>query len=335
MQARGFRKRDSRPRLSLFTDYLDKGDDLARHNSMEVMGKRAQSFTGNSAGFMPGRAKHSVIVPSFRLFERIYEAIMSKKALMTLFVAVSLVFHLMLVESIYLVSQRQEVKVKSQEAKKATFKIMEPEELPMPKNISTPKAKPQEQTKKAVSRSGGVEKERVKLLPAKKLEALGKQHISLMREGSFPTLILSYNNPTSYIKQMYALGAKSVIYDKARKECYEIDLFSGDIFPLSKYDLAGFSAFKRVIRDAQWDPHKMRAASFLNRKPDVLEILLVVPVSIETRWVGHQVNIFNQLDIQVSQIDTVEAQFNNSKLKLVRIHLKDGSTRRVNDPGCA
>lgn len=130
---------------------------------------------------------------------------------------------------------------------------------------------------------------------------------------------------------MYNLGSKTVVYDMSSREYYEIELFNGDILPLNSSDFIGFSFFKRVMDDSQWNKQKIRAAARLNTSPESLEILLMVPMSVETRWTGHQANVFRQMNIKISNIEAVEAQFQESKLKIVRIHLKDGTLKMVND----
>ena len=130
---------------------------------------------------------------------------------------------------------------------------------------------------------------------------------------------------------MYHLGAKTVVFGIDKGEFYEIDLFDGNILPLTKSDFEGFSFFKRVIKDRHWNALKSRAASRLNTSSELIEILLMIPMPVETRWIGHQVNVFTQMSIPIPNIETVEARFQGSKLKIVRVHLKDGSTRTIND----
>ncbi|MCK5509139.1 MAG: hypothetical protein KAI50_11560 [Desulfobacterales bacterium] len=84
--------------------------------------------------------------------------------------------------------------------------------------------------------------------------------MSKVREGEFPLLTLSYASPSAYVKEMYKLGAKTLIYDRTNREFFEINLFSGEILPFSSDSFKAFSFFKRVIKDSQWNSHKNRVA---------------------------------------------------------------------------
>lgn len=89
------------------------------------------------------------------------------------------------------------------------------------------------------------------------------------------------------------------------------------------------------MEDFQWNHQKISAAARLQTFPDSLQLLLLVPISVETRWIGHQVSLFKHMNIQITEVETVEAQFQAGRLKLLRIYLKDGSSRQVHDRGCA
>ena len=159
--------------------------------------------------------------------------------------------------------------------------------------------------------------------------------MGMVREGTFPALILSYRSPISYIREMYVLGAKTVVYNTANREYHEINLLDGGILPLSSNDFKGFSLIKRVIKDVQWNPRKVSAASRLKASPESLEILLLLPMTVEASWIGHQVNLLSQMNIKISEVQTVEAQFEDAKFKLICVHLKNGSSKNVKDRGCA
>jgi len=282
----------------------------------------------------------------------------------------TLVFHLVLIQGIY-VSCRPEphTKQKTQEPipdeKKVAFKISMPEPAPDPKapepEAKAPRPEPQpkadrpepkpsrppkpskvkpppapQKPKPAEPRPESAEPRKAPIpqASAQDLQTLGGEHMSLVKDGVFPSLTLSYPDPEAYIRQMYQLGARTLIYHEGGGALYEIDLLSGRIFPVAGKDLGGFSVIKRVIHDAHWNPLKDRAASRLKAPPQELSLVLVVPQQVETRWVGHQVSVFQNAGIYLEQVQAVEALFQHGRLKVVALHLKDGSVRKVNDPGC-
>ena len=246
----------------------------------------------------------------------------------------SLIFHFALVQGIYSLSRSKDNDQKRQETRKVAFKITLPEELQKPKQASPPKTAQNARKKVMPAKVVKTKRPKVKVASPQQLMSLGESHMAMVREGTFPPLTLSYNNPTTYVSELYRLGAKTVLYEEEDREFYEIDLLGTDILPLSRNDFKGFSFVKRVIKDTEWDQQRIRAASRLKTSSDSLVILLLVPLSVETLWIGHQVSIFKQLSLQISDIETVDAQFKNGRLKLVRLHLKDGSSRMVTDYGC-
>jgi len=268
------------------------------------------------------------------IFERISIIMHYRKILVVLFLALSIAFHLMLVEGIYLLSKSKVTQSEKEKPNRVAFKIKPPERAQVSGKITPSETEPKTGEKKRPVNEKA-EKPKIKSLSPQELEALGKENMALVREGTFPPLTLSYHSPASYIRDLYALGAKTVIYDREHRVYYAIDLFKGDILPMSSDDFKGFSSFKRVIKDPEWDHEKMRAATRINASPELIQILLLVPLPVEQRWIGHFVNIFRQMNINISEIETIEARFQGSRLKVVRLHLKDGSLRDVNDPGCA
>ena len=266
--------------------------------------------------------------------KRVYELILSKKSLIGSFLMLSLIFHFALVQGIYFLSHSKDKVQKRQETKKVTFKITLPEELQKPEQAVSPKPAQNVRGKGMPAEVEKTVKPEVKVASPQQLVSLGQSHMAMVREGTFPPLTLSYDNPTTYVSELYRLGAKTVLYEEEGRGFYEIDLLGTDILPLSRNDFKGFSFVKRVIKDPEWDQQRVRAASRLKTSSDSLAILLLVPLSVETRWIGHQVSIFRQLNLQISDIETVDAQFKNGRLKLVRLHLKDGSSRMVTDYGC-
>lgn len=257
------------------------------------------------------------------------------RVLIATFLIFSIVLHLLLVEGVYRASQKKAEDMQKENPKKIALRIAPPAEPRVVRKATVPKPTPETRKEKAptldVSRKGLD----LKQLSPEKLTALGQKHMGMLREGTFPALTLSYRSPLSYISEMYALGAKTVVYNTVGREYHEINLLNGNVLPLSSSDFKNFSAIKRVIEDAQWWSRKASAASRLNTMPESLEILLLLPMTVEARWVGHQVNVLSQMHIRISAVQTVEAQFQDAKFKLTRVHLKDGSSRRINDRGCA
>lgn len=255
------------------------------------------------------------------------------KLLVVLLLVLSLAFHLVLVEGIHLLSQSKETK--KQESTRFAFKIKPPEEYPVSQKAVVAKPASETKDKNRPVKVAKTKAPKLNNLSPQKLVALGQKHLGMVQKGEFPPLILSYSNPFPYVREMYGLGCKTVVYEMTSRQYYEIDLFSGDILPFSSNDFEGFSSFKRVIKDSVWTAQKIRAAARLKASPDSLEILLLVPISVEMRWIGHQVHLFRQMNIPIPDVETVEARFQEAKLKLVRVHLKDGSSRIVSDHGGA
>jgi len=267
-----------------------------------------------------------------------------RKKGMIMFFTLSVLFHLFVFEVPYFLGQKQE-KPKNKEV---AFKIVKPIEKPKPKppvkkvKKQTEKQTPPEKKEVAKPAKPAIKKQKdiVKKPKTSKpkrpsraqLVATGKRYIGKVKNGSFPNLHLSYSSPSNYIREMYNLRAKTLIYDAIDGSFYEVSLFSDKIFKkLGPKDFNGYSTFKRVIDDSQWDFRKEKIASQLNARTDDLEILLLVPMSVELRWIGHQVSIFKKMNLKISEIDSVEANFSMSKLKIKHLYLKDGSEKVVND----
>ena len=245
------------------------------------------------------------------------------------FLGLSFIFHFFVIEGIYRMSRTGEIVEPAKNKVTSKIKLIEDHETPKESLI----AKPTPPVKKAVKiiKPAKSRTVRAKKLSSEKLVALGKKHMSKVREGEFPLLTLSYAGPSAYVREMYELGAKTLIYDRTNREFFEINLFSGEILPFSSDSFKAFSLFKRVIKDTEWNSQKVHAASRLKTSPDSLEILLLVPMMVEMRWVGHQADTFNRMGLQISQIQTVEVRFQGGKFKLVRVYLKDGTSRKVDD----
>ena len=265
---------------------------------------------------------------------RVMGRIPLRKILMELFLALSILFHMALMEGIYLFCRTGEKKKMEVKTSPMVFKIQPIKEDSQKKQPMRTQAKSKPKAPKADPGKKS-EKSPIRPLAARRLEAIGKAHMEMVKEGLFPPLILSYPDPSAFVQQMYGLGAKTVVYDTFRREYYAMNLFSGKFIPMGSNDFKAYSFIKRVIRDPDFDDQKARAAERLNSPAEALQIVLLLPVSIEQRWIGHQVAAFSQMNLSISDVETVEARFQKGKLKLFRIHLKDGTTKSVDDPGCA
>jgi hypothetical protein len=284
-----------------------------------------------------------------------------KRRMVILLGVVSLFFHFAALQGIYWTCrndpERAEPTAKAHppEEKKVAFKISLPEPVPDPPKPAPdtsshrPESTPAKPQKPATAEKPPPPPEGKKTTPQPKapppkakvmkaslrdLQTLGRQHMTLVRQGAFPSLTLSYPDPDAYIQQMYQMGAKTLIYQEGGGALYEIDLLTGRILPVAGKDLSGFSVIKRVIRDERWNPLKDRAASRLKTSPQDLALILVVPQEVETRWVGHQVAVFQHVGIPLDRVQSVDALFTDGRLRVVSLHLLDGSVRAVQDPGC-
>ncbi len=271
-----------------------------------------------------------------------------KSKLIGLFFILSLCSHFFILKAIYRLSPAQAKEKSStimQKVDKVALKmpslendqVKKPEkaDIAEPKTKHKPTAPAQKKSKSTKPKINSPKKERVKIakkLSSKELVALGRKHIGKMKEGRFPSLILNYSDPYTYMRQLYALGAKTLIYDINGRDLFEINLFSEEALPFNKGELEGFSPFKRVVEDAQWDKQKNQVASRLNTSPEYLKILLLIPSSLEMRWLGHLVSLFQQMDLLISEVTTVEALFQKARLKVERVYLSDGSSREIDDP---
>jgi len=152
-----------------------------------------------------------------------------------------------------------------------------------------------------------------------------------LKQGKFPALTLSYNNPEIYIKQMYHLGAKTILYNVHDKTYHEINLIHGQISPFKTQNFHFFSSLKRVIDDPEWKEHIFTAKTQLGAPDNEMELLLLVPLNMETRWMTHIINKIGKKNINIKQVITIEGQFENAKLKIVKIHLKNGIAEKIYD----
>jgi len=151
---------------------------------------------------------------------------------------------------------------------------------------------------------------------------------SKARQGEFPGIDFQYSDPTAFIRQMYSLGCKTLLVNVVTGEYSEVNLFRGSIIPIFDRDMESYSRIKRVIEDTNWEGNKIQAARRMGGLPNDIELLLCVPISVETRWYGYLAAIFKQQNLIVASIDAAEVQVNNAKLVLRQLYLSDGSVRR-------
>lgn len=249
---------------------------------------------------------------------------------------ISVTLHLAGIQSLYFIAKADKAKpkVKIQQEKPA-FKIQPVkihQEIPkIAKKSSPPPGKTERTATKKRRPKKRKRKENVKPLSEKALAALGRRYLPMLGKDMFPALSLSYDNPATYIREMYRLGAMTVVLNQETQDCSRINLFSGDISPLTRSDFAGFSDLKRVIKDSIWEKNLQRAAARLGTTRPMLSLLLVVPMSLETQWIGHQVHLLQSMHLDISHVASVDALFRKSKLIIRRVHLADGSARDVID----
>jgi hypothetical protein len=164
------------------------------------------------------------------------------------------------------------------------------------------------------------------------LEKIGWSQLKKLKQGKFPSLIISYKNPQIYIKEMYSLGAKTIFYNSANNEYYEIDVLRQEATPFTIDQFHFFSSLKRVVNDPIWYSRLKNLMYMINgNKKSSMEILLLIPARLEARWIGHMLNKFNEIQFSVAQIQTVEALYNDGKLYLREIYLKNGEKKQIFD----
>jgi len=132
------------------------------------------------------------------------------------------------------------------------------------------------------------------------------------KAGSCPSITIVYDNPVSYIRNMYRLGAITLIADANFDSVYRIDLLQETLQNIDRKTLGGFSAFKRVVNDRNWHQQKIRFAKQLRSSPDTIEILLLIPDAIEAQWVDHILTVGRNQDIQSEDIVSVVCHLGQS-----------------------
>lgn len=260
-------------------------------------------------------------------FHTVIEFGKSRILFVVILLCVSTLVHFLIIQNIHILYGENKSAVEKG-PDELTFKIDSQMEIQKESKVEQPPEMNSVMSKKPDLKK---EKPSKKNVSASELEMIGKAHIDKLKTGEFPALILSYFDPALYIREMYDLGAKTIIYNMNNREYYEINLFEGSIIPFTRGNFYGFSPLKRVINDPLWNKQINEASISLNGSVELLELLLLVPVQIEARWMGFMMQKFQETQIKVQQVQTVEAQFTQGKLKLLNANLKSGITKQIQD----
>ena len=250
----------------------------------------------------------------------------------------SMALHFLFMEGVYKLSANEhQTQIKKQTPK--TIEMAKPPEIPKkidkikdqkktePETYSNPVKQPLQDT--PVHQKTVIQKLNVKQPSVAELEKEGMKLLDKAHSGSFPAIVFSYQNPSLFVQQMYRIGCKTILFDTRNKEYSDINLFDGNTLPISRSEFSGYSQMKRVIEDSQWNSIKSEAARRLSIDANQIEILLLVPTSLEAQWLGHLSFIFEQMKMKVSDVITADVTFQNAKLFLKQLHLKDGTSRQV------
>lgn len=258
-----------------------------------------------------------------------------KVALISILILLSTGFYLIAL-NLFFPGTKKPVPV-PQEEKMAVVKIKAPEDIKIPDEkqiIEKVKAPEKIEMKPPVRRPlSKLNSPKTPKMPA--LQSLSHTELVSMGQaslgkGSFPSLILAYPDPVAYIRQMYSLGAKTLL--SVNHRYYEIDLLGNSrLISFRSADFEGFSNYRRVIDDGVWESSKRHALSQLGMPAASCNLLLVVPMNLELKWIGHQTHILQQLGFTPEDVLTIEANFQNAKLKLTRAHLKNGTLQYIPD----
>jgi len=251
--------------------------------------------------------------------------------MVVLFLGLSVVVHLMIMQGIYRYAHgRSSLPV----VQAAAMKQPEaPAAVPLairavsPPAVKQPETRPQKpQAEKKVARKAQAEKTLTQQRPA---DVQGSRQ-SGVKPGSCPSITIEYDDPVSYIRTMYSLGAITLITDASFGSVYRIDLLQESLQTLDKKDIKQFSAFKRVVNDAVWLQQKTRFAARLHAAPEDLEVLLLIPEAVESHWVEHIMAIGRSQDIRGEDIQSVVCRFEDS-LTVRLLVCKNGTTVEVRD----
>jgi len=173
------------------------------------------------------------------------------------------------------------------------------------------------------------QKVRKKKLSNHHLKLIGKQNFK--KNGHFPALIISYKDPERYIKDLYSLGAITVLLNRRNNEIKRVDLLKKKLLKMNPKTLNHYSSLKRVIRDNCWNMDKKQYARQLSVSSNEIEFIVLLPDQIEYLWMGHQIYLFKKHGLKVSDIVSVEGKFCNKKLKIRRVILFSGKQRSIVD----
>ena len=263
---------------------------------------------------------HLKIRTGRRILRRIAE-VMRKYLVVFIIISISVCFHIALIHSIYWAQKRKIAKPVQMEMK---TQIKQIEKVSPPPVFKLPEKDSGEKLRKA-------EKAKTRALSPRQLEAIGHKYLKMEQDGRFPAEFLTYDNPRRYVKEMYALGCITIVKIFGDNDLFRINLLTGEVLPIRQTKLKGFSSLKRVVKDREFSEVKARAASRLNASPGEIEIIMLVPLRMEARWLGYQLNCFKKANIRLSEVATVETHFKNSKLTVLGVNLKDGTRKKIDD----
>jgi hypothetical protein len=193
-----------------------------------------------------------------------------------------------------------------------------PPSVPRPPTIPEKKKPAQIVEKKAAKRPSG-----------NALEALGRSALEQAKRGQFPPLTIRYDDPEKYLLEMAKLGARPAIFHEPTGRMWEVLLPDWRIRPFTQADLDKYSPIKRVIRDAVFDQHHASMANELGLSLEDTSLVVLIPLNIETQWMGQQVMAFQSQKVKAEDVIRVNGEFEAGRLRITSILLADGAEKYV------
>lgn len=162
------------------------------------------------------------------------------------------------------------------------------------------------------------------------VEKMGFAVMEKAKRGEFPPLTIRYSDPEKYLKEMIALGASIALFEESNRKMWKIELPTWRIAgALDQQMLDTFSPFKRVITDNTFETRRLDLSDQVGNTEGNAELVLLVPLKVEARWMGHQMLIFKNHGVAVEGVASVDGTFLNGRLMIERFILSDGEVRRV------
>lgn len=181
------------------------------------------------------------------------------------------------------------------------------------------------------SESENRKKQEGKSAPAKQKEAekMGFAAMERAMKGEFPPLTIRYSDPERYVAEMIGLGAcLALLVDK--RDIWRIEVPAWKAGErVSAQMLENFSPFKRVVMDSVFEPRRVYLSNQVGSLSGDTEIVLLIPLKIEARWMGHQMLIFKNHGVSLDNVAWVEGTFSKGDLIIEKFMLSDGTVRRV------